>query len=56
MLGAVAKTTGVVSLEALKRSLEDSDFRDAGLAQNMLALERGYDETVVHTIAYKEAA
>jgi hypothetical protein len=50
MLGAFARTTGVVSLDALKRSLEDSDFRDAGLKQNLLALERGYNETTVYTI------
>ena len=56
MLGAFAKTTGVVSLEALKRSLEDSDFRDAGLRQNLLALERGYEETTVHTIERRVAA
>ena len=56
MLGAFAKTTGVVSLEALKRSLEDSDFRDAGLKQNLLALERGYNETTVHTIERRVAA
>jgi pyruvate ferredoxin oxidoreductase gamma subunit/phenylglyoxylate dehydrogenase gamma subunit len=56
MLGAFARTTGVVSLEALKRSLEDSDFRDAGLAQNLLALERGYNETTVYTIDRRAAA
>lgn len=56
MLGAFARTTGVVSLEALKRSLEDSDFRDAGLKQNLLALERGYNETTVHTIERRAAA
>jgi phenylglyoxylate dehydrogenase gamma subunit len=56
MLGAFAKTTGIVSLEALKRSLEDSDFRDAGLAQNLTALERGYNETTVHTIQRRAAA
>jgi pyruvate ferredoxin oxidoreductase gamma subunit/phenylglyoxylate dehydrogenase gamma subunit len=56
MLGAFAKTTGIVSLDALKRSLEDSDFRDAGLKQNMDALERGYNETTVHTIERRAAA
>lgn len=56
MLGAFAKTTGVVSLDALKRALEDSDFRDAGLAQNMTALERGYAETTVHQIERRVAA
>jgi pyruvate ferredoxin oxidoreductase gamma subunit/phenylglyoxylate dehydrogenase gamma subunit len=56
MLGAFARTTGVVSLDALKRSLADSDFRDAGLKQNLLALERGYHETVVHHIERRAAA
>jgi pyruvate ferredoxin oxidoreductase gamma subunit/phenylglyoxylate dehydrogenase gamma subunit len=46
----------MVSLDALKRSLEDSDFRDAGLAQNLIALERGYNETTVHTIERRAAA
>ncbi len=48
MLGAFARTTGLVSLEALDRALHESEFRDAGLAQNQRALRRGYDETVVH--------
>jgi phenylglyoxylate dehydrogenase gamma subunit len=56
MLGAFARTTGIVSLDALKRSLEDSDFRDAGLQQNLTALERGYNETTVHTIERRAAA
>lgn len=56
MLGAFAKTTGVVSLAALQRSLEDSDFRDAGLKQNLLALERGYNETTVYTTERRAAA
>jgi pyruvate ferredoxin oxidoreductase gamma subunit/phenylglyoxylate dehydrogenase gamma subunit len=56
MIGAFARTTGLVSLEALKRSLQDSEFRDAGLAQNLVALERGYNETTVHTIERRVAA
>ena len=48
MLGAFARTTGLVSLEALRRALEHSDFRDAGLQQNLTALERGYESTTVH--------
>ena len=56
MLGAFARTTGVVSLEALKRSLADSDFRDASLQKNLTALERGYNETIVHTIERRVAA
>jgi len=56
MLGAFARTTGMVSLDALKRSLENSDFRDAGLAENLLALERGYNETTVHRITRRAVA
>lgn len=50
MLGAFARTTGLVSLDALGRAIEASEFRDAGLRQNLTALERGYAETEVHTI------
>jgi pyruvate ferredoxin oxidoreductase gamma subunit/phenylglyoxylate dehydrogenase gamma subunit len=56
MLGAFARTTGVVSLEALQRSLADSEFRDAGLKQNLIALERGYNETAVHAIERRAEA
>ena len=56
MLGAFAKTTGLVSLDSLRAAVEDSDFRDAGLKQNLLALERGYNETTVHRIEKREAA
>ena len=56
MLGAFAKTTGMVSLDALFKAIEESDFRDAGLRQNMEALERGYRETTVHLIERKAAA
>lgn len=48
MLGAFARTTGLVSLEALQRALRNSEFRDAGLEQNLLALERGYREVTIH--------
>jgi pyruvate ferredoxin oxidoreductase gamma subunit/phenylglyoxylate dehydrogenase gamma subunit len=50
MLGAFARTTGYVSLAALARALERSSFRDAGLKQNLEALQRGFDATTVHTI------
>lgn len=50
MLGAFARSTGQVSLDALKKVIEQSDFRDAGLRQNLEALERGYAETTVHTL------
>ena len=50
MLGAFAKTTGIVSLESLKDGLSTANFRDAGLAQNMEAIERGFEETAVHEL------
>jgi len=50
MLGAFARTTGLVSLAALARALERGSFRDAGLQQNLEALQRGFDATTVHTI------
>lgn len=56
MLGAFARTTGFVSLEALKAAVHHSDFRDAGLQQNLRALERGYNETTVHRIERRAAA
>lgn len=56
MLGAFARTTGMVSLDALRVAVEESDFRDAGLRQNLEALERGYNETSVHVIEQKAAA
>ncbi len=56
MLGAFARTTGLVSLDALRAAVEDSDFRDAGLRQNLLALERGFNETTVHKIERRVAA
>lgn len=56
MLGAFARTTGIVSLEALQQALRDSEFRDAGLEQNLKALERGYRETAVHTLERRAAA
>ena len=56
MLGAFARTTGLVSLGALEWALAESEFRDAGLEQNMRALRRGYEETVVHRFAGEAAA
>lgn len=56
MLGAFARTTGAVSLDALRQALLDSEFRDAGLEQNLLALQRGFDETAVYRIERKVAA
>jgi phenylglyoxylate dehydrogenase gamma subunit len=56
MLGAFARTTGIVSLAALQQALRDSEFRDAGLEQNLLALERGYREVAIHSIPRRAAA
>ena len=53
MLGAFARTTGLVSLDSLRAAIQKSDFRDAGLKQNMAALERGYESTQVHQIGKK---
>ena len=56
MLGAFARTTGIVSLDSLKHALAESEFRDAGLAQYMTALERGYAETIVHQVERRVVA
>lgn len=56
MLGAFARTTGIVSLDALKQALSESDLRDANLDQNMTALDRGYGETKVHLLRSKVTA
>ena len=56
MLGAFARTTSLISLAALQNALHAADFRDAGLKQNMLAMERGYNETQVHNLGVRDAA
>ena len=55
MLGAFAKATGLVTVAALETALEHTDFRDAGLKQNVEAVRRGFEETVVVSLG-KEAA
>jgi pyruvate ferredoxin oxidoreductase gamma subunit/phenylglyoxylate dehydrogenase gamma subunit len=50
MLGAFARTTGMVALESLQHALLSTKFRDAGLEQNRLALARGYAETTIHEL------
>jgi len=47
MLGAFAKTTGLVSLESLHKGMETVAFRDAAVDKNMEAMQRGFDETRV---------
>jgi phenylglyoxylate dehydrogenase gamma subunit len=56
MLGAFARATGLVSLDSLQAAIQKSDFRDAGLKQNMAALERGYEATRVHHLVRIAAA
>jgi pyruvate ferredoxin oxidoreductase gamma subunit/phenylglyoxylate dehydrogenase gamma subunit len=56
MLGAFARTTGLVSLDSLRSAIAESDFRDAGLQQNLAALERGYAATQVHQFKKQAAA
>lgn len=50
MLGAFARTTGLLTLTSLKEALQQMDFRDAGLTENLAAAERGYNETVVYEL------
>jgi len=47
MLGAFAKTTGIVSIESLKTGMGSVAFRDAALDKNVEAIQRGYEETTV---------
>jgi len=48
MLGAFAKTTGLVSLEALRNGMAHANFRDAALEKNISAVEQGYAHTIVY--------
>jgi len=50
MLAAFARTTGIVSLEALQHALRSAEFRDAGRQQNTEAMARGFAETIVHEL------
>jgi len=50
MLGALARTTGLVTLASLRSALAAQEFRDGGLAQNVEAVSRGFAETTVHQI------
>lgn len=47
MLGALARTTGFVSLEALASGMESVAFRDAALEKNIEALHLGHAHTQV---------
>lgn len=50
MLGALVKTTGVVSLDSLYSALKDIAFRDAALQKNIEAVTRGYEETRIYNL------
>jgi pyruvate ferredoxin oxidoreductase gamma subunit/phenylglyoxylate dehydrogenase gamma subunit len=54
MLGAFAKTTGLVSLNSLQKAMEFAEFRDAALDKNVLAVEQGYESTKVFDGSGKE--
>jgi pyruvate ferredoxin oxidoreductase gamma subunit/phenylglyoxylate dehydrogenase gamma subunit len=54
MLGAFAKTTGLVSLKSLQKSMEFTEFRDAALEKNVLAVEQGYENTRVFDATGKD--
>lgn len=54
MLGAFAKTTGLVSMESLCRGMETVAFRDAALDKNIDAIHRGYEGTRVLEFREKE--
>lgn len=57
MLGAFARTTGLVKLESLRGALKaEGSLRDAALEQNLAALARGYRATTVHPIERRAAA
>ena len=56
MLGAFVRTTGMLTLASLTEALRQMDFRDAGLTENLLAAERGFNETRVHELKKVEHA
>lgn len=47
MLGALAKTTGIVSVDSLNVGMRTVAFRDAAMEMNIEAVRRGYEETQV---------
>lgn len=53
MLGAFAKATGLVKLESVRNAVEHT-FSGRLLEKNLVALQRGYDETEVSTYEKKE--
>ena len=47
MLGVFARTTGLVSIEAINTAMESVAFRDAALDKNIKAVRLGYEKTIV---------
>ncbi len=47
MLGAFARTTGLVTMDSLNNGMATVAFRDAALEKNIEALQRGYEETQI---------
>ncbi|MBE9573694.1 MAG: 2-oxoacid:acceptor oxidoreductase family protein [Proteobacteria bacterium] len=56
MLGAFAKTTGMVSVDSVCKGMESVAFRDAALDKNIQAVHRGYEETKVFDINGQEVS
>jgi pyruvate ferredoxin oxidoreductase gamma subunit/phenylglyoxylate dehydrogenase gamma subunit len=50
MLGVFAKTTGLVSLGSINKAMESVAFRDALLDKNILAVQRGYEQTTTYDV------
>ena len=50
MLGALVKTTQVVTLDSLNTAVEEVAFRDAALGKNIEAINRGYEETETYAL------
>jgi phenylglyoxylate dehydrogenase gamma subunit len=56
MLGAFAKTTGMVSLDAVCAAMQATDFRDAALEKNIEASKEGYEKTTVYSLGKEGVA
>lgn len=55
MLGVLAKTTGMVSVESINKGMKSVAFRDAALDKNIEAVRRGYEATRVVDLNGKES-
>jgi len=40
----------MVSLKSINYAMEETAFRDAALEKNILAVKKGYDETVIYEL------